>query len=156
MPGKGNISVDTYIHRLTEALSLLDTYAPRYAYKAVRSMVIVGLEPYHDMLTGTKGLVDKGIEPMLSVFRPLPNTDLENLNAPPIRMVYELFDTISQYMYDTTFDAANNDFMKLGPKCTCCQNNTVSLPWKVQQAFLPKSPKRIITDPNFILSKGDN
>lgn len=156
MPGKGNISVDTYINRLTETLSLLDSYAPRYAYKAVRSMVIVGLEPYHDMLTGIKELVDKGIEPMLSVFRPLPNTELENLNAPPIRMVYELFDMISQYMYDTTFDAAENDFMKLGPKCKCCQNNTVSLPWKNQQAFLSKSPQRIVTDSNFILSKGDD
>lgn len=156
MPGKSSISLETYLDRLTKTLNLVNTYAPRYAYKAVRSMVIIGLEPYRDMLGGIKDLVDKRIEPMLSVFRPLPDTALENLNAPPIRFVYELFDTVSQYMYDTTFDASNGDFMKLGPKCKCCQNNTVSLPWNSQKAFLPDKPQRTLTNPNFIVSKGEN
>lgn len=149
MPGKGKIPVAEYIERLVETEQLLQVYAPRYSAKAVRSMVIVGLEPYFDMLDGIKELVDKNIEPMLSVFRPLPGTELDDLNAPPIRLVYDLFNIISQYMYEKSMRAGADDFPKLGPKCFCCQNNTVSLPWKYQQAVRQTQPQRAIIAPYF-------
>lgn len=131
MPGKGKVPVEQYMSALIETRKILNGTRYPSARKAVRSMVIVGLEPYEDMISGIRYLVENNIEPMLSVFRPLPGTPLEDFNAPPVSMVYHLFGTVSSMMSEI---AEKNHIraMKLGPWCTCCQNNTVSLPWDMQ------------------------
>lgn len=134
MPGKGQIPVEDYRSALAMTRRVLN--AARYPQnrKVVRSMVIVGLDPYDDMIRGIEDLIDDHIEPMLSIFRPLPGTPLQHLNAPPIRMVYNLFETVSTLMYRKNQKKGKNfrNLCKLGPKCPCCQNNTVSLPWNMQ------------------------
>ncbi len=132
MPGKSQYSVEDYLSALTMTRKVLNAACYRPEKKIVRSMVIVGLEPYEDMVNGIKMLIENNIEPMLSVFRPLPGTPLAYLNAPPIRMVYELFYTISTCLYEKNHKSSRN-LSKLGPECVCCQNNTVSLPWKIQE-----------------------
>lgn len=140
MPGKGQITVKEYLSALKKTRQILNTVNAPKERKAVRSMVIVGLEPYTDMMNGIQQLIDNDIEPMLSVFRPLPDTPLECLNAPTIKTVYELFYTVSSLLckrYNRKNKQeekkAANKFPKLGPKCSCCQNNTVSLPWNIQK-----------------------
>lgn len=134
MPGKGRIPVEDYLSALVMTRSVLNAAPYHPNRKVVRSMVIVGLDPYDDMIHGIEDLIDHHIEPMLSVFRPLPGTPLQHLNAPPIRMVYNLFETVSTLMYRKSQKKSKNfqNLYKLGPKCPCCQNNTVSLPWNMQ------------------------
>lgn len=140
MPGKGQISVEMYLSALRMTRQVLNAAQAPKDRKVVRSMVIVGLEPYSDMMDGIQKLIENDIEPVLSVFRPLPDTPLEHLNAPPIKMVYELFYTVSSLLCKKSMREKNgagkksiDKFRKLGPKCVCCQNNTVSLPWTIQK-----------------------
>lgn len=139
MPGKGQTSFKEYLAALRLTREVLNAVKAPKERKVVRSMVIVGLEPYADMMNGIQELIKNDIEPILSVFRPLPDTPLENLNAPSIKMVYELFYTVSALLYEESIGKDRNadkrsstKFHKLGPKCPCCQNNTVSLPWDIQ------------------------
>ncbi len=142
MPGKSRISVDTYMERLVRTRQILNRPTHHRARTAVRSMVIVGLEPYEDMIQGIWNLIQNDIEPMLSVFRPLPDTELENLNAPSIKMVYDLFNTVSHMLAD--YHAEHPESVPfLGPSCPCCQNNTVSLPWNIQKTNVVKSVWKI-------------
>lgn len=133
MPGKGYISAEKYMAALRETRRILDKTNHTHTKKVVRSMVIVGLEPYKDMIAGIRSLIECNIEPMLSVFRPLPNTPLEDMNAPSIGSVYKLFCTVSSMLCEAS-SPNSTQFRKLGPRCTCCQNNTVSLPWNIQQS----------------------
>ena len=131
MPGKGRIPIEKYFKALITARKILNGINRPTNRKVVRSMIVVGLEPYKDLLDGIKVLIDNQIEPMLSIFRPLPNTPLEDLNAPTIRSMYELFFTVSRMLFNAN-DSKGRNFRKLGPECSCCQNNTVSLPWHFQ------------------------
>lgn len=164
MPGKGVLtppgwsgsSLDYYMERLMRTRQILNSANYSAVRKVVRSMVIVGLEPWKSMTEGIHKLIEIGVEPMLSVFRPLPDTDLEDLNAPPIRAVYDLYLSVSESLYDSSgvddeelidwdYDAQGlrgtvRDFRKLGPECPCCQNNTVSLPWTRQYAVIRREP----------------
>lgn len=132
MPGKGQISAEDYISALIETRKILNRANFSAMRRVVRSMVVVGLEPYSDMITGIRKLIENDIEPMLSVFRPLPDTPLADMNAPPVGMIYRLFYTISTMLYEASSKNSIH-FKKLGPKCNCCQNNTVSLPWNMQK-----------------------
>lgn len=132
MPGKGLIPVEKYFDALKMTRKVLNGVDAHSERKVVRSMVIVGLEPYDDMIAGIRKLIENNIEPMLSIFRPLPDTPLEHLNAPSIRSVYELFCTVSTMMSEYKMRGKHVTISMLGPKCICCQNNTVSLPWNCQ------------------------
>ena len=131
MPGKSEISVSEYMDALIMTRQIVGAVRIHQDRKAVRSMIIVGLEPWDDMINGVRMLIENRIEPMLSVFRPLPGTPLEDLNAPPMKDVYKLFFTVSNMLFESGATSGNS-FRKLGPKCPCCQNNTVSLPWHYQ------------------------
>ena len=133
MPGKGQISIEQYMTALRDTRKILDKASYPSGQKVVRSMVLVGLEPYQDMIAGIRRLVECNIEPMLSVFRPLPNTPLEDLNAPPIAVVYDLFCKVSSMLCEVSTQNSK-PLRKLGPECVCCQNNTLSLPWKIQNS----------------------
>lgn len=132
MPGKGQISTEQYMTALRNTRRILDKANYPSGQKVVRSMVLVGLEPYKDMIAGIRSLIEYNIEPMLSIFRPLPNTLLEDLNAPSITMVYNLFSEISLMLCEAS-PQNSKQIRKLGPECTCCQNNTLSLPWNIQK-----------------------
>lgn len=114
MPGKGRIKREVYYRVLSYARTLLPEPG------AVRAMLIVGLEPHKSFIAGIKKLAKLGIQPIISIFRPLPDTPLENLIAPPLDYVYDL--------YYQAEKICNKYGLRLGPACVYCQNNTLSLP----------------------------
>lgn len=114
MPGKGSIPLKRYILALTEAVSFLGRQGN------VRSMLIVGFDPKETLLEGVRTLCEIGVQPMLSVFRPMPGTPLEHMLPPSLQDILEIFEHASVI--------CSRYGLTLGPSCPDCQNNTLSLP----------------------------
>lgn len=114
MPGKGKIPISTYMNALEEST--------KYFGKTgnVRSMLIVGLEPEKSLLKGINALCAIGVSPMLSIYRPMPLTPMKHI-VPPII-------TDIKSIYWKSEDICKQYGLSLGPLCTQCQNNTLSLP----------------------------
>ena len=129
MPGKRRVKYVDYLMRLKYATKLFGRRGN------VRSMVIVGLEPYQSKDAKTKGFIDgirefaeAGIQPILSVFRPLPATPLSDLQAPPMLYLAKIFDEVQKICKEHGLHA--------GPNCVNCQNNTLALPiWLEDAAY---------------------
>jgi len=114
MPAKGLIPIEEYFHALEEAVKIWGKYG------AVRSLLMVGIEPIHETLKGVEELCKRGVMPILSIFRPMPNTPMQKMIPLNFNDVYDLWvqaSNICKY-YD----------LILGPKCIPCQNNTLSFP----------------------------
>lgn len=139
MPGKGAIPRDTYWKALEIARKTWEeahgTARQAEAYSEVRSMVILGLEPEQSFIEGIGLMIENRIQPIISLFRPLKHTALSNIVAPSMINVYNLYFKI-QKMINEAFDYGKspneNRYYYLGPGCTCCQNNTLSLPIKIK------------------------
>lgn len=85
-----------------------------------RSLIIVGLEPADETLTGVEKLVSMGVMPILSPFRALAGTFLENTKG---------FDTDTNYrIYQESMAIGRRYGIPIGPTCIACQNNTLALP----------------------------
>lgn len=112
MPGKGKITEETYFSAFDKAVELWGNTGN------VRSLLIYGFDLWDDFLKGIEKLCKKGIEPIISVFRPLKGTPLENLNPPS---TLELF-----CLYQKCQSIAHKYSLVLGPDCIECQNNTLS------------------------------
>lgn len=139
MPGKGAIDRDRYKTALKEARDIWfrekGMFKKAEAYSEVRSMVILGLEPEKSFVEGIKWMIREKIQPIISLFRPLKYTSLCNIVAPSMIYVYNMYFKI-QKMINEAFDygksQTENRHYYLGPGCTCCQNNTLSLPIKIK------------------------
>lgn len=114
MPGKANISRTQYLNALDYAVKLWGTNGN------VRSMLILGLEPEESFLDGVKTLCTMGVQPMISIFRPMPNTPLENWEPFPINKMLKI--------YNKAKKICDYYGQILGPSCVLCQNNTLSIP----------------------------
>lgn len=112
MPGKGAIPLERYQTALERAVELLG------AKGAVRSAFVMGLESMESLLAGVEFVCRLGVAPILSVFRPIPFTEMENVNPPENEWILEAYEKIEiicrQYG------------LKPGPDCPACQNNTVA------------------------------
>lgn len=113
MHGKGKIPLYEYILKLERAVQL--TKHPGDA----RSMLMAGLEPSENTLSAVRLLVSKGIQPMISIFRPAPNCKLSHIIQPSNEDIYTLF------LEANTLCLENG--LSLGPSCPSCQNNTLSI-----------------------------
>ncbi len=126
MPGKGNVSREMYRRCLLMArdavVKQLGRSRAKEAREKIRTMIIYGLEPKLSFASGMKWLIENGIQPIISLFRPLKNTPLENCIAPSMVEVYHLYKDMEE-LY-----AQANEEINLGPICSYCQNNTLSLP----------------------------
>jgi predicted ATP-grasp superfamily ATP-dependent carboligase len=114
MPGKGFIEREQYFRALAEATNYWGKRGN------VRSLVILGLEPTNSFLTGIHKLCEIGVSPVISIFRPLLNTEMKDAIMPD-----------NQYIYDVYKKAESicNEFgMYLGPSCDICKNNCLALP----------------------------
>ena len=114
MPGKGQILLEQYMDALKEGV---DSFGKN---GDVRSIIMVGLEDDTMFFQGIELLAKNYVQPILSVFRPLPETTMFD-SVPPsndyLINVYNRAESIcAQYG------------VKLGPSCVQCQNNTLSLP----------------------------
>ncbi len=114
MPEKSNKTLDDYINAMKFATTLWGKTGN------VRSILIVGLEPIESTLKGVEMLLKLGVMPILSPFRPVPNTPLQYYSAPSAETMFEVWQKAQNLakMYNMT----------LGPYCIACQNNTISLP----------------------------
>lgn len=116
MPGKGKITLEEYLSKLERATSLISQKGN------VRSMLMAGLEKQENTLAAVELLAQKGIQPMISIFRPTPKCKLSHIIQPSNEEIYSLFikaDKICK-QYNLT----------LGPSCPSCQNNTLAITLK--------------------------
>lgn len=116
MPGKGKISLEEYISKLERAKFLISEKGN------VRTMLIAGLESQENTLTAIELLTAKGIQPMISIFRPTPNCSLSYIVQPSNEDIYNLFIEAEKI--------CNQHNLSLGPTCPSCQNNTLSITLK--------------------------
>lgn len=112
MPGKGYIPLEKYKKAMECAVSVLGKKG------AVRSAFIVGLENKESLLKGIEFVCSLGVSPILSLFRPIPYTEMEYVNPPENEWILDVFNEVEKLCkkYD----------LKPGPECVACQNNTLS------------------------------
>lgn len=113
MPGKGKILLTTYLAALKESTKLWGKNGN------VRTALIVGLNNSGTLLNGIEQLCQDGIQPMLSVFRPMPTTKLSSLVPPSNSNLLDIYSKAQQICekYDLT----------LGPMCNDCKNNMLAI-----------------------------
>lgn len=114
MPGKHSlVGRKWYVRMLEEAARVFGPVASR-------SLLVVGLESFDCSLNGVKLLCDLGVMPILSPFRSLVGTDLEN------HVGWEASEFID--FYKQSLEIARSAGLPLGPTCIPCQNNTLAIP----------------------------
>ena len=89
-------------------------------------MVIVGLESHKSFIEGIEAFTEAGIQPILSIFRPLPGTLLADMQAPPMKYLVKIYDEVLKLCKGRGFYP--------GPDCVNCQNNTLALPVWLEEA----------------------
>lgn len=114
MPGKGRIPLSQYEMAYKEAVRLWGNQG------AVRSLMVLGLEPMKSFYQGIEWLCALGVMPIISVFRPMQDIELSQVMPPENKALAEVF-------WRSTEIAAKHG-LTLGPNCVACQNNTLSLP----------------------------
>lgn len=116
MPGKGKISLEEYISKLERATLLI------HEKGNVRTMLMAGLEKKENTLEAIHLLAQKGIQPMISIFRPTQNCKLSHIVQPSNEEMFDLFIEAEKI--------CNQYNLSLGPTCPSCQNNTLSITLK--------------------------
>ena len=114
MPGKGSIPLEQYIVAFEYAVKLWGNSGK------VRSLLIYGFDNDDCFLSGINKLCALGVEPIISIFRPLSGTILENENPPITSRIFSIYEKC-RYITE-------NYSLILGPDCAECQNNTLSFP----------------------------
>lgn len=114
MPGKGKIPLSQYARAYKESVRLWGNQG------AVRSLMVLGLEPMEHFYQGIEWLCALGVMPIISIFRPMNYIKLSQA-LPPMNK-----DLIKAFRKSTEIAARYG--LVLGPACTACQNNTLSLP----------------------------
>lgn len=115
MPGKGQIPLNQYLSALEAATSLWGKTGN------VRTLFIAGLERTESLLQGIEAVASRGIVPILSIFRALYGTEMGDIVPPSNNWLVSLF-------YNGE-DICRRYHLHLGPSCSACQNNTLSLPF---------------------------
>jgi radical SAM protein (TIGR04043 family) len=85
-----------------------------------RSIMVVGLEAPESTVQGVAWLASLGVMPILSPFRPMTGTELEDHPRPSV-------ETLWQVCVEAT-EAAGRYDMPIGPVCIPCQENTLNVP----------------------------
>ena len=112
--GKNRIGIDRYFEALEYAVTLLGKKGN------VKSVLVVGLENYEDTLIGVEELAKRGVMPILSIFKPVKGTPLENSPAPERNDLANI--------WEKSQNICERFSLTLGPLCKCCQNNTLTIP----------------------------
>lgn len=112
--GKNKIGIDRYFEALEYAVSFMGNKGN------VKSLLIVGIENYSDTLTCVEELAKRGVMPILSIFKPIKGTPLENYPKPLKEDLVNVWENAQNICEKYT--------LTLGPLCKCCQNNTLTIP----------------------------
>ena len=98
----------------------LEMVTATWSQMTVRSAILVGLDSLEELRESVKYLLDIGILPVLSPFRPAHGTPMENCAAPSAESLYAAF--------METADLAVDAGMFVGPSCNACQHNVMAMP----------------------------
>jgi len=101
-----------------EWLNFLEKASLTFGPGKIRSLLIVGLEPLSSTLDGVTAIAQRGCDPVLSPFRPDPNTPLKSYPPPNSDALEEI--------YLKSLEIVSKYGVKLGPRCIPCQNNTLT------------------------------
>jgi hypothetical protein len=101
-------------------LEALDYAVKIFGPTKTRSVFVVGLEKMKHTIDGASYVASRGVMPILSPFRPLNGTLLENIGD------FRVDDYLEAYTQIT--DRIESFDIPLGPTCICCQNNTLAMP----------------------------
>lgn len=112
MPGKGKIKIENYFSIFKEAVKIWGKKGN------VRSLLIYGFDTLDTFLEGIETLCQNGVEPIISIFRPLKDTPMENFNPPSTTQLFSLYQSCQNIVHKYS--------LILGPDCVECQNNTLS------------------------------
>lgn len=112
MPGKGSIQLSQYMSTFKHSIKLWGKTG------CVRSLLIYGFDSDDIFLDGIEQLCCLGVEPIISIFRPLENTELIIQNPPATADIITI--------YQESQKIAQRYSLILGPDCPQCQNNTLS------------------------------
>ena len=121
MPEKGLIPLEDYKNTLLQAVEIFGKDGN------VKCLLVYGLESDKSFLKGIDWLASHGIQPIISVFRPLRNTDMEHIIPPNSRDLLDI--------YYQALQICQKHHMIPGPDCIYCQNNTLSLPIDIFYGF---------------------
>lgn len=113
MPGKGRLSRERYLQALDWAAQCVGKTG------AVRCSFIAGLEPMDSLLEGVEAVCRLGAAPILSPFRPVPFTEMEDTVPPSNEWLLELAERAEAI--------CRSYGLTLGPSCPACRNNTLTL-----------------------------
>lgn len=112
MPLKGALPLERYMEALEAAVDLWGNTG------AVRSALVVGIEPLSSTLQGVEMLASKGVAPILSVFRPVAGSPMADSVGPDNTWLLKLYEQASAIC------AAHG--LRLGPQCEACRNNVLA------------------------------
>lgn len=101
-------------------LSALETCVDLWGPVRARSILIAGLEPLQATYEAATALAGMGVMPIVSPFRPLKDTVLEDARGASGSEYVELWQRIDAEIAPLG--------VPLGPACAPCQNNTLALP----------------------------
>lgn len=113
MPAKAKIGKTYWFDFIARAVEV-------FGRGKVRSLILVGLEPLEETLRGVEALAAVGCDPVLSPFRPDPNTPLRHRKPPTLELLAQA--------YKRSLEIVESFGVKLGPRCIPCQHNTVTFP----------------------------
>ncbi|MCM1222840.1 MAG: ATP-grasp domain-containing protein [Lachnospiraceae bacterium] len=122
MPLKGQIPLQSYYDVFDRAVQLWGSSGN------VRSLMMLGLESKENTLNGVKELCQRGVMPIISLFRPMYNTPLENLTPMSFQDIYDTWLAI--------LNICRQYGLIPGPLCIACQNNTISLPQHIISGYI--------------------
>lgn len=112
MPGKGKIPLSQYMKCFRYSVQLWGNSGK------VRSLLIYGFDAETIFLQGIEELCKLGVEPIISIFRPLEGTVFANACPPATSDIFSI--------YEKCQSIAEKYSLSLGPDCPDCQNNTLS------------------------------
>lgn len=110
---------DKYIGK-ARYLDALEYAVKRFGPIKTRSLLVVGLEEPEFTIAGAEKLASMGVMPILSPFRPLNGTELENARGFNYHTYFEIYWEVHK--------RAMRYGIPTGPTCIPCQNNTLALP----------------------------
>lgn len=113
MPGKGAIPLSVYDDAFCYATKLWGKSGN------VRTIFVVGLEPASSLLEGIEHVAQLGVAPILSLFRPMPETPLQEYLAPSDDEIW--------YIYQEAKRICSRYGLELGPSCPYCEDNTLKV-----------------------------
>ncbi len=112
MPGKGRIPRQRYLRALSWAADLVGHEG------SVRCAFVVGLEPEETLLAGIEAVCQLGVAPILSVFRPIPFTEMADVIPPNNEALLKITEKAARI--------CRKYGLELGPQCPACRNNTLN------------------------------